>query len=99
MGEHPFKNLYSLTDEQLASLDAAEEAMERGRLTESEKILLEMLEHDENCIPVLSNLGHLHGKYFSEYETAVQYYEKVINLEPDNAWARDERRKYLRWLE
>ena len=38
-----------------------------------------------------------YGKYFSEFEKAVEYYEKVLELEPDNAWARDERRRYQRY--
>ena len=57
-----------------------------------------MEEVDPICIPVLSVLGHLYGKYLSEFETAVEYYEKVLAQEPDNAWARDERRRYQRYL-
>ena len=42
---------------------------------------------------------HLYGRYLSEFETAVKYYDKVLSIEPDNAWARDSRRRYLRYIE
>ncbi|MDC3291406.1 tetratricopeptide repeat protein [Euryarchaeota archaeon] len=90
-------NIYNLTDEQINLLDEAEKKMEMHDLTGAEEILLTMLEEDSDCIPVLSNLGNLYGKYFSEFEKAVEYYEKVLALEPDNAWARDERRRYQRY--
>jgi len=90
-------NIYNLTDEQINLLDEAEKKMEMHDLTGAEEILLTMLEEDGDCIPVLSNLGNLYGKYFSEFEKAVEYYEKVLALEPDNAWARDERRRYQRY--
>ena len=90
-------NIYNLTDEQINLLDEAEKKMEMHDLTGAEEILLAMLEEDSDCIPVLSNLGNLYGKYFSEFEKAVEYYEKVLALEPDNAWARDERRRYQRY--
>jgi len=57
-----------------------------------------MLKSDEECIPVLSNLGHLYGRHLSEFETAIEYYDRVLALEPDNAWARDARRRYLRYV-
>ena len=60
---------------------------------------LGMLEQDEDCIPVLSNLGHLYGRYLSEFETAIEYYNRVLEIEPDNAWARDSRRRYLRYVD
>lgn len=66
-------------------------------LTGSEELLLTMLEQDAECIPVLSNLGHLYGKYFTDFEKAIEYYRRVLELEPDNAWARDERRRYERY--
>lgn len=90
-------NIYNLTDEQINLLDEAEKKMEMHDLTGAEEILLAMLEEYSDCIPVLSNLGNLYGKYFSEFEKAVEYYEKVLALEPDNAWARDERRRYQRY--
>ena len=90
-------NIYNLTDEQINLLDEAEKKMEMHDLTGAEEILLAMLEEDSDCIPVLSNLENLYGKYFSEFEKAVEYYEKVLALEPDNAWARDERRRYQRY--
>ena len=99
MSDHAFENIYGLTNEQLERLDEAEDLMLKGALGRAEKILLEMLEADAECIPVLSNLGHLYGRYLSEFENAVNYYNKVLELEPDNAWARDARRRYLRYVE
>ncbi len=97
MSELPFKNTYRLTPEQLLALDEAEELMEKHDLNAAEAAFLAMLEEDPLCIPVLNNLGHLYGKLLSEFEKAVEYYEKVLELEPDNAWARDQRRRYLRY--
>ena len=97
MAERGWRNVYSLSDEQITSLDEAEAKMEMHDLSEAEDMLLAMLAEDEHCIPVLSNLGHLYGKYLSEFEKAVEYYGKVLELEPDNAWARDERRRYQRY--
>ena len=99
MSNHPFENTYNLSDEQLSSLDEAEDLMVKGALGAAEKLLLSMLETDKDCIPVLSNLGHLYGRHLSEFETAVEYYDRVLALEPDNAWARDARRRYLRYIE
>ncbi len=93
-----FENTYELSDEQLQQLDDAEEMMLRNDLGAAERLLLSMLESDGQCIPVLSNLGHLYGRHLSEFETAVDYYNQVLELEPDNAWARDARRRYLRYL-
>ena len=95
----PFENTYDLTLEQLENLDQAEDLMLRNNLGAAEKLLLEMLSKDEECIPVLSNLGHLYGRHLSEFETAIEYYNRVLELEPDNAWARDARRRYLRYVE
>lgn len=97
MSSGGWANIYNLTDEQINLLDEAEKKMEMHDLTGAEETLLAMLEEDSDCIPVLSNLGNLYGKYFSEFEKAVEYYEKVLALEPDNAWARDERRRYQRY--
>lgn len=95
----PFENTYDLSDSQLADLEDAEEMMLKNDLGNAEDLLLSMLEDDGECIPVLSNLGHLYGRYLSEFETAVKYYDKVLSIEPDNAWARDSRRRYLRYIE
>ncbi len=95
----PFENIYDLSESQLQDLENAEEMMLKNDLGNAEELLLEMLRNDENCIPVLSNLGHLYGRYLSEFETAVKYYNKVLEIEPDNAWARDARRRYLRYIE
>ena len=99
MGNHAFDNTYNLSDEQLARLDEAEDLMLRGALGKSEELLLAMLEEDEDCVPVLSNLGHLYGRHLSEFQTAVEYYARVLAIEPDNAWARDARRRYLRYVD
>ena len=72
--------------------------MEMLDIDNAESILLELLEEDSNCVPVLNNLGHMHGRYLSEWEKAVEFYERVLQIEPDNAWARDERRRYQRYL-
>lgn len=95
----PFENTYDLSDSQLADLEEAEEMMLKNDLGNAEDLLLSMLEDDGECIPVLSNLGHLYGRYLSEFETAIKYYDKVLSIEPDNAWARDSRRRYLRYIE
>tara|TARA_B100000767_G_scaffold16546_1_gene15456 strand:+ start:7354 stop:7668 length:315 start_codon:yes stop_codon:yes gene_type:complete len=95
----PFENIYDLNMKQLENLDLAEDLMLKNDLGAAERLLLEMLEEDEECIPVLSNLGHLYGRHLSEFETAIEYYNRVLHLEPDNAWARDARRRYLRYVE
>ncbi|MFL2882372.1 MAG: hypothetical protein ACJ0CN_04275 [Candidatus Poseidoniaceae archaeon] len=95
----PFENTYDLSESQLADLEEAEELILKNSLGKAEELLLKMLESDDECIPVLSNLGHLYGRYLSEFETAVEYYDRVLQLEPDNAWARDSRRRYLRYID
>ena len=72
--------------------------MEMLAIDRAEEILMELLEEDSECIPVLNNLGHMNGRYLSDFEKAIEYYDKVLILEPDNAWARDERRRYARYL-
>ncbi|MDA0715459.1 MAG: tetratricopeptide repeat protein [archaeon] len=99
MSNHAFENTYGLSQQQLNDLDEAEDLMLKGSLGKAEELLLKMLEDEEDCIPVLSNLGHLYGRYLSEFEKAVEYYDKVLHLEPDNSWARDARRRYLRYIE
>ena len=69
----PFDNTYNLSESQLQRLEDAEEMMLKNDLGNAEDLLLEMLEEDNDCIPVLSNLGHLYGRYLSEFETAVTY--------------------------
>ena len=98
MSDHPFENTYDLSNEQLTKLEEAEEEMIRNNLGKSEYILLKMLEDDDECIPVLNNLAHLYGRHFSDFENAVELYDKVLSLEPDNAWARDARRRYQRYV-
>ena len=98
MSSHTFDNIYNLSDEQLEQLDNAEELMVKNHLGAAEQLLLKMLEEEEGCIPVLSYLGHLYGRHLSEFENAIKYYDLVLELEPDNAWARDARRRYLRYV-
>ena len=93
-----WKNIYRLSDEQIASLDEAEERMEVLDISGAEEILLRMLKEHPICVPVLNKLGHMCGRYLSEFEKAVEYYDMVLEIEPDNAWARDERRRYRRYL-
>ena len=79
-------------------LEEAENLMEMLDINNAESILLELLEGDSDCVPVLNNLGHMYGRYLSEWRKAIEYYERVLQIEPDNAWARDERRRYQRYL-
>ena len=99
MADRVWANTYDLSDLQLDKLDEAESLMESFDLSAAEALLMSMLEDSPDCIPVLSNLGHLYGKYLSEFESAVEYYEKVLKIEPDNAWARDARRRYARYVD
>ena len=99
MGNFAFDNTYDLTEDQLQQLGEAEDLMMKGALGKAESMLLSMLENDNECIPVLSNLGHLYGRHLSEFKTAVEYYDRVLELEPDNAWARDARRRYMRYVD
>ena len=94
----PFENTYDLTVEQIRQLDEAEELMLKHDLSAAEHLLLSMLELAPECIPVLNNLAHLYGRHLSEFESAVKTYDRVLALEPDNAWARDARRRYLRYI-
>lgn len=98
MGAPRWKNIYQLSSEQIEKLEEAEDKMESMEINESEAILLELLEDDKDCIPVLNILGHLQGRYLSDFETSIEYYDRVLELEPDNAWARDERRRYRRYV-
>ena len=99
MTKYAFDNTYDLSEQQLQQLDEAEDLMLKGSLGKAEEILLRMLKEDQECIPVLSNLGHMYGRHLSEFKTAVEYYDRVLALEPDNAWARDARRRYLRYID
>ena len=92
-----WKNVYELTDVQIAGLDQAEELMLLMQINDAESLLLSMVAEDPDCIPVLNNLGHLFGRYLSDFDRAIEFYDKVLILEPDNAWARDERRRYRRY--
>lgn len=99
MASPTWKNTYSLSPEQISQLEEAENKMESMEINEAEEILLSMISTDSNCIPALNVLGHLNGRHLSDFETAIEYYEKVLILEPENAWARDERRRYRRYLD
>ena len=98
MGAPRWKNIYDLSPDQIEKLEQAEDKMESMEINESESILLALLEEDGTCIPVLNILGHLYGRYLSDFESSIQYYDMVLDLEPDNVWARDERRRYRRYL-
>ncbi len=98
MGAPQWKNIYELSSDQINKLGEAEDKMESMEINEAESILLGLLDKDKNCIPVLNILGHLHGRYLSDFETSIEYYDKVLQLEPDNSWARDERRRYRRYV-
>lgn len=99
MASPAWKNTYSLSPEQISQLEEAENKMESMEINKAEEILLSMIRTDSNCIPALNVLGHLNGRHLSDFETAVEYYDKVLILEPENAWARDERRRYRRYLD
>ena len=99
MTNYAFDNTYDLSEQQLQQLDEAADLMLKGSLGKAEEILLSMLNDDAECIPVLSNLGHMYGRHLSEFKTAVEYYDRALALEPDNAWARDARRRYLRYID
>ena len=90
-------NTYDLSDSQIEDIDIAEDAMEMLDLNKAEEILNRLLSEDASCVPVLSLLGHLHGRYLSDYQAAIGFYDRVLAIEPDNAWARDERRRYRRY--
>ena len=93
-----WRNVYSLKEDQISKLDEAEDHMEMMRIGPAEKILIELLEQEPECVPVLNVMAHLQGRYLSDFEKAIEFYDKVLIIEPDNAWARDERRKYSRYL-
>ena len=98
MAKHSWENIYDLSDEQLTNLDKAEDLIEMMDLAKAEDLLLEMNREDPNCVPVLNVLAHMYGRHLSDFENAIKFYNFVLDIEPDNAWARDERRKYSRYL-
>jgi len=98
MTKHSWENIYDLSDEQLTNLDKAEDLIEMMDLAKAEDLLLEMNREDPNCVPVLNVLAHMYGRHLSDFENAIKFYNLVLDIEPDNAWARDERRKYSRYL-
>ena len=98
MPKHSWVNIYDLSDEQLTNLDKAEDLIEMMDLTKAEDLLLEMNREYPNCVPVLNVLAHMYGRHLSDFENAIKFYNLVLDIEPDNAWARDERRKYSRYL-
>ena len=98
MASPMWRNTYSLSHEQISQLEEAEDKMESMEINKAEEILLSMISSDSNCIPALNVLGHLNGRHLSDFEIAIEYYDKVLLLEPENAWARDERRRYRRYL-
>ncbi len=93
-----WRNVYDLEDEQIRDLGVAEDYMELMKISEAESILLTLIENSPDCVPVLNVMGHMQGRYLSDFEKAIHYYDKVLEIEPDNVWARDERRRYHRYL-
>ena len=73
MAAPEWRNVYRLSDEQLGQLEQAEQCMEMIDINRAESILMSMLEEDADCVPVLNNLGHMHGRYLSDFEKAVEY--------------------------
>jgi|TARA_B110000438_G_scaffold47206_1_gene47463 tetratricopeptide (TPR) repeat protein len=98
MTSPPWKNIYNLSESQLKDLDEAENSIEMMDLGKAESLLLKMKKETPNCVPVLNVLAHMYGRHLSDFESAVEHYTSVLEIEPDNAWARDERRKYSRYL-
>ena len=98
MASPMWRHTYSLSHELISQLEEAEDKMESMEINKAEEILLSMISSDSNCIPALNVLGHLNGRHLSDFEIAIEYYDKVLILEPENAWARDERRRYRRYL-
>mgnify|MGYP003307333336 CR=1 FL=1 len=82
MSDHPFENTYDLSNEQLLKLEEAEDEMLKNNLGKAEDILLEMLDDDDECIPVLNNLAHLYGRHFSDFEKAVELLSLIHISEP-----------------
>ena len=93
-----WKNVYRLSEDQISNLNQAEDFIDMMDLSKAELLLLQMNEADPNCVPILNVLAHMYGRHLSDFESAVEYYSKVLEIEADNAWARDERRKYSRYL-
>ena len=97
MASPPWKNIYNLSEQQLIDLDTAENLIEMMDLSKAESMLLEMDKKSPDCVPILNVLAHMYGRHLSDFESAIKYYTLVLDIEPDNAWARDERRKYTRY--
>ena len=98
MSGRSWKNIYNLSDEQLNNLNEAEDLIQMMDLTKAESLLLNMNKESPDCVPVLNVLAHMYGRHLSDFESAIKFYNLVLEIEPDNAWARDERRKYSRYL-
>jgi tetratricopeptide (TPR) repeat protein len=93
-----WRNIYDLNENEINNLGIAEDHMELMEIAQAENILIELLNKNPNCIPILNVMGHMQGRYLSDFKNAIKIYEQVLALEPDNAWARDERRRYQRYL-
>ena len=98
MSGRSWKNIYNLSDEQLNNLNEAEDLIQMMDLIKAESLLLNMNKESPDCVPVLNVLAHMYGRHLSDFESAIKFYNLVLEIEPDNAWARDERRKYSRYL-
>ena len=71
--------------------------MEMLDINRAESILLALLEEDSDCVPVLNNRSHVRPLPVRVGDRH-RVYDRVLQIEPDNAWARDERRRYQRLL-
>ena len=98
MTEHAFDNVYGLSDDQLRRLDEAEEFMLRGEMERPRPSSSPCSKRRRMHPRVVQPRPHAR-RHLSEFERAVAYYNRVLDLEPDNAWARDARRRYLRYIE
>ena len=88
MSGRSWKNIYNLSDEQLNNLNEAEDLIQMMDLTKAELLLLNMNKEAPDCVPVLNVLAHMYGRHLSDFESAIKFYNLVLEIEPDNAWAR-----------
>ena len=68
-----WRNVYSLNEDQISKLDEAEDHMEMMRIGPAEKILIELLEQEPECVPVLNVMPHLPGRFLSDFGKAVEF--------------------------
>ena len=76
-----WRNIYDLKDEQIRDLGEAEDLMELMQISEAESILLNLIDKSPNCVPILNVMGHMQGRYLSDFENAIGTIEST-NFEP-----------------